>query len=115
MLQVKISDGSDGLPKGWPTECVECPDGEALRPGYDHVWTPQQLKASQKALRAEYAEVERLQVRAARQAEKDAEEQAEIDQIQFKLIFRLMNEVRVLKGEPELTKRAFRLLVQEAK
>lgn len=54
MLHVKLSDGSDGLPKGWPVECVQCPDGEALRPGFHKLMTPEQLTAAQAKLRAAY-------------------------------------------------------------
>jgi len=53
MLQVKLSTGSDGLPVGYPVECIES-ESQTLLPGYDVIWTPQQLRDAKEALRPQY-------------------------------------------------------------
>ncbi len=41
-LHVKFSDGSDGLPVGHPTECIES-ESDTLLPGYAEILTQEEL------------------------------------------------------------------------
>ena len=114
MLQVKLSNGSDGLPVGYPIECTETPDA-TLRAGFDVVMTAEQLEAEKHKHRVAYRKAADALEKAAKQAQEDAQDQAETDQLQYRLIFRLMNEVRALKGEPEMTRPEFRQLIRGMK
>lgn len=61
MLHVRLSTGSDGLPVGYPVECVESQSATVL-PGFDVIWTPAQLQAAKEALRPQYLAAEAIRV-----------------------------------------------------
>jgi hypothetical protein len=52
-VHVRLSNGSDGLPVGYPVQCIQT-ESQVLTPGFDVIWTVQQLEAAKEALRPQY-------------------------------------------------------------
>lgn len=111
MFQARYSNGSDGLPVGYP---IECRDESTLRAGFTQT-TPAEVQALQAQFKTQYDAF--IAARKAQEADAAKDGAVDgyfggIDRVQFQMLFNHENRIRVLESRPQITLAQFKAAIK---